>query len=809
MYDDNQNRYTQRRNSNRNGNGNRNETTRRPTKNKRIPTGIRRARRILVLGVFFTFAFGYILFQIANVQRTYGNEYTRIVIENVILERMVAVERIIAPRRGLIVDRDNQPIVHSEQVYDIFIDIRLLANDRGVAEREEAKDALVQILGLQRYYVESLFLRNEEGVLIRNTSHHIVARQVPANIAESLTSEHRDIHGRQHSQRAFNDPHFAPQIMGFIRGDATWGLESFYDSQLAGERGRTILVQGEVEEIPVTHGYTIVTTLDGDIQRLAQQHVSRAFELHPADFVGMIVMNPQTGEILAMAQEPTFAIHQPTNPRYFTDPLLLEYWDYLTEAERFDRMNIMWANYHITRSAEPGSIFKPVVMAAALEEGVISLHDTFHCSGVRMIAGQRLVCWNLSGHGGLTLVEALYRSCNLAMFDIMDRLGRDRFYRYRGYFGFGDRTGIDLPGETAVSSPVVMYPLHALGPVQLATSSMGQGFNATTMQSINAFAAVINGGNVMQPFVVSHVLDIHNNVVYENTPTIVRRVISQRTSDILRTQMQTVVTAQFGTGNTSYIPGHAIGGKTGTAQQGIARDRLNLSYIAYTSINNPEFLILMTIDNIHNQIMPNGRTVSGGGVVAPLVRDFMEDLIRMRNIPPSEGAYSIDFWQTNLMGGEIMPDFRGERLLEVIRNLNRTSTGGGGYHILGGGTVISHTTPAPGHPIGNSPVIIFHTYPETRQPGNMATVPNVTGISLSQAEIILQDLGLPIQLCTGEERVDRSHLFSPITSQPEPLAYGEETAPIAMRSYTIIQQFPSPDTEVERGTQVLLRVTVN
>ena len=774
--------------------------------NKSIPARIRRDRRILVLGVFFTLAFGYILFEIGNVQRTYGNEYKRIVIENVILERMVAVERIIAPRRGLIVDRDNQPIVHSEQVYDIFIDLRLLANYRSVAEQEATKDALVQILGLQRYYVESLFQRNAEGVLLRNTNHYIVARQVPANIADSLTREHRDIHGRQHSQRAFNDPHFAPQIMGFIRGDAAWGLEGFYNPQLTGERGRTILVQGDVEEIPVRHGYTIVTTLDGDIQRLAQQHARRAFELHPSDFIGIIVMNPQTGEILAMAQEPTFAIHTPTNPTYFTDPMLLENWDYLTERERFDRMNLMWANYHITRSAEPGSVFKPIVMAAALEEGVISLHDTFHCGGVRIIAGQRLVCWQLHGHGGLTLVEALYRSCNIAMFDIMDRLGRDRFYRYRGYFGFGDRTGIDLPGETAVSSPIVMYPLHALGPVQLATSSMGQGFNATTLQSINAFAAVINGGNVMQPFIVSHVLDIHNNVIYENTPTVLRRVISQRTSDIFRTQMQTVVTATHGTGRSSYIPGHAIGGKTGTAQQGIARDRLNLTYIAYTSINNPEFLVLITIDNIHNQTLPDGRTVSSGAVVAPLMRDFFEDLIRMRNIAPSEGAYSMDFWQTNLMGGDIMPDFSGYRLLDVIRNLNRTSNGGGGYHVFGGGTIISHTTPAPGRPIGSSPVIIFHTYPETRNPGNMTIVPNVTGLTVAQAEIVLQDLGLPIQLCTGEERVDRSHLFSPITSQPEPLAYGVEPVPTAPLLYTIIQQFPAPDTEVERGTQVLLRV---
>jgi len=805
MHDNRNRQHTEKRNNHRSGN------TRKPSnsKNKRIPAGIRRARRILVLGVFFTFAFGYILLRIGSVQRTYGNEYTRIVIENVILERMVAVERIIAPRRGLIVDRDNQPIVHSEQVYDIFVDLRLLANERSVTEQEDAKDALVQILGLQRYYVESLFLRNSDGVLIRNTNHYVVARQVPANIADSLTSEHRDIHGRQHSQRAFNDPHFAPQIMGFIRGDATWGLESFYDTHLAGERGRTILVQGDVEEIPVRHGYTIVTTLDGDIQRLAQQHARRAFELHPSDFVGIIVMNPQTGEILAMAQEPTFAIHSPTNPTYFTDPELLENWDYLTERERFDRMNLMWANYHITRSAEPGSIFKPMVMAAALEEGVISLHDTFHCSGVRIIAGQRLVCWNRHGHGGLTLVEALYRSCNIAMFDIMDRLGRDRFYRYRGYFGFGDHTGIDLPGEVALSSAVVMYPLHALGPVQLATSSMGQGFNTTTLQSINAFASVINGGNVMQPFVVSHVLDIHNNVVYENTPTILRRVISQRTSDILRTQMQTVVTATFGTGNTSYIPGHAIGGKTGTAQQGIARDRLNLSYIAYTSINNPEFLVLMTIDNIHNQTLPNGRTVSGGGVVAPLVRDFFEDLIRMRNIPPSDGAYSMDFWQTNLMGGDIMPDFSGQRLLDVIRNLNRTSSGGGGYHVLGGGTIISHTTPSPGHSIGRSPVIIFHTYPETRQAGNMVFVPNVTNLTVAQAEGILQDIGLPIQLCTGEARVDRSHLFSPITSQPEPLAYDTEPVPVAPLLYTITQQFPAPDTEVERGTQVLLRVSVS
>ena len=753
--------------------------------------------------------------RVAYWQIEYGDEFTRRVVATATRREQIRASLEIAPARGAIVDRHMQPIASSQPTYNIFLDVTLLHNGRSTATGrtvwENTLTALSERLDIPRRDLLALFETDNglySGNLRHPTNHRYIAHGVQASIALPLTDEFRHVHYTELSRRWHHDPFFAPHVIGFVRGDVPWGLESYYNDFLVGEAGRNIWLQGDVEEIPVRDGYTLVTTLDWDIQRIAQNIVDDTWRNLPstADAVGMIVMNPNTGEILAMAQAPTFSLEDPFNPDYITDQRLRREWDYLTEAERVNAMSRLWANFHTTRSFEPGSIFKSVVVAAAIEEGVLSHNATFFCNRIRTVVDAEIRCW--TSHGGLTLREAIYRSCNHAMIDIMNMFGSDSraraavFYRYRGYFGFAERTGIDFPYENAVSAPAVMYSLARLGPVELATSSMGQGFNLTSLQAINSFATIINGGNVMEPFLVSQIVDNNGNVIKENHPRVVRRAISEQTSEFMRREMQHVVSAANGTGRSSAVPGHAIGGKTGTGQQGRGTNINSLTYIAYTSVENPEFLVLMTIDRIYD---PLGR-FSAGGQVAPQVGRFFEELIRLRGLPPSEGDFDFSQWEV-AMGAEIMPNFVGQNLVDVVRNINNVTNGG--FQVVGSGTVISHTIPEYGRLMPQNSPIFFYMDNNTHVEGQMTIVPDVTGVPAEQAATLLASAGLTTAITVIDRPAQPPDPNAiPHTAGPTERTNGEEAPPPATQQpapYTVFQQFPTPGTVVERGLQVMLR----
>ncbi|MCL2189517.1 MAG: penicillin-binding transpeptidase domain-containing protein [Defluviitaleaceae bacterium] len=758
---------------------------------KPLPTATaarRRNRRMVFIGIIFTLILGYLLFYMGHIMFVRGDELNRMSSE----WRTTRMDHLatITPYRGWIMDRNMQTLAGSHPVFNIALDLPLLAErenisiQRGGANRIQWMDdtltALHEALDIPLENLRALFVRDAAGEwqpVVRD-NWRIIAWNIPANIAIPLRDNLRDVYLEEVSQRMYPDPFFAPQVLGFLRGDAQWGLEGHFHHQLSGISGRMFrafdadntLIR---DEVPVQHGHSIITTLDADIQRLAQAAVDDTFATIPSDAVALIVMNPNTGEILAMAQAPNFSLAAPDNPAFFTDPSIYFRWEEKTEQEQVEAWMYMWRNYHITRSFEPGSIFKPVVVAAALEEGVISTHDVFFCNGVHHVEGIPIECFNRIAHGSLTVSEALAISCNVAMIQIMQRLGQHQFYRYRGYFGYGERTGIDLPGEDAVSSPLVMYALNQLGPVQLATSSIGQGFNNTTIQAATSFAALINGGNMMRPFIVSQIIDANNTPVHENRPQVIRRAISQETSDWIRVELEQVVIGERGTGRQTRIPGHTIGGKTGTAQQGILREDITIGYWIYTPVENPEFLIFMVIDHVQE----SGRTA--GNTIAPILRVFLEDLIILRNLPPSEGEHAGDI-RSPVLGLDPMPDFTGYRVTEVVRNLiNRNIA----FQVNGGGTVVTSQFPAAGrsmpqpHPAG-IPVQIF-TDPATYIEGRMTVMPHVEGLNAEQAHNFIRDAML------------------------QPVMFGGEGA---RDEYEVYRQFPAAGAELEQGMHVMLRV---
>jgi len=767
-----------------------------------------RNKNVVYLGIFFTIAIIALCTRIVYLQTRWGTEYAILAARQRNLERQASVARDIQPTRGAIMDRHMQPLISTIPVYEVFMDVRMLhaGND---AERERHIAAVQRVLDVPTRDIIALFEQDEYGNL-RNTlgsARRVLASDVDANTAFYLRDNYTHLHAVELSQRFFHDPFFAPQVLGFIRGDGSWGLEAFYNDHLSGTPGRTFLANGEIEEIPVRDGFTLITTFDSEIQHAMQRMVDQTFREMDADFVGGIVMNPHTGEIWAMAQAPTFSIADPWNPALTTDLWLQDNWAVMEEHQQRDEIMRSWRNFHITRSYEMGSVFKPVVIAAALEEGVLSVHDTFFCEGGRFVFEDEWVpCWQR--HGSLTFNEAIAQSCNVAMFDIVERLGRDTFYRYRRYFGFGEMTGIDLPGETAVSSRFVMYTLADLGPVQRATSSMGQGFNATTIQQITAYAALINGGNILRPFFVSQVVDSFGNIVYENqAPIIERRAISPETSDIIRRSMEYVIIADRGTGRSARIPGHTLGGKTGTGQQGARADGIDsLTFISFTPVENPEFLVLLVVDRIDSE------TYGGaGGQLGPRTRRLVEEIINIRALQPSDGPNALDYWQAHTASADTMPDFSGMRLADAVRNLS--NRGNGGYQVVGSGTIVSHTIPQQGRPMPQNIPVLFHMEPDTRIEGQMVIVPDLTAgnVTVAQAEAILREIGLPAVLIdsmvmASNFNPEDARTMNPLTAEErETMSDEPPDHASSPMSQVIYQQFPAPGTELERGTQVMIR----
>ena len=775
---------------------------------KRVPIKQQRDRYAKFIGAVLTLIFVVLCYRIYHIQAVDGDYLRQRALRQQSLVQQQRINLTIPPLRGEIMDRHMQPIASTIPVYEIFIDVNRL-HGASLQARENHIDALHRHLNIPIASLTEHFRQDSEGNLANphGASHRIVARNVEPEIADYLSTNFTHIHTTRMSKRFHHDPFFAPQVIGFTRGDTRWGLEAAYNAELAGSPGRHFVVQGQAEIIPVRDGYTLITTLDSGIQRLAQTIVNQTYTEMNASFVGMIVIDPFTGEVIAMAQAPTFSLAAPFDPNYITDRRLQRNWNYLTEGQQTHYMNYIWRSFHITHSYEPGSIFKPIVMAAAIEEGVLEMspYRTFYCRGNRYVAGESLPCWTT--HGQLTLRSALYRSCNIAMFDIMNLLGStaDTFYRYRGYFGFAARTGIDLPGEASVSARAVMYGRADLGPVERATSSMGQGFNTTTIQSIMAYAAIINGGNMMQPYLVSHVIDSHGNIVRETQPTVVRRVISQETSDFMRREMQHVVSAPGGTAHSALIPGHAIGGKTGTGQQGIrARGIDSLSYVSFLPVENPEFLALMVVHEICTHSYHGA-----GRELGPRMRRFFEEIISMRGMPPSDGPDALNAWQHHVARSDTMPDYSGRRLVDAVEDLSNRSQGG--YQVVGSGTIVSHTIPAPGRPMPQNSLVTFHMEPDTRIEGNMAFVPDLDGLTVTAADSLIREIGLrPVWLhsLTPQTNNGVNNNGVPRTTNVDPRGEDDsdgETGQPPQYLERIYQQFPAPGTELEWGTMVKFR----
>ena len=411
----------------------------------------------------------------------------------------------------------------------------------------------------------------------------------------------------------------ASKVLGFTGGDnqGIIGLESVYDTYLQGKDGMILTTTdargvevdnvGEERREPVP-GDDLVTSLDYNIQMYAMQAAEKAYLQKEADSVSIIVMNPKNGEISAMVDYPEFDLNDPFE-------LTEEYKEYKGTEKEQDACNQMWRNKCINDTYEPGSTFKVITAAAALEEHVVSLEDHFNCPGYIVVEDRRIRCHKTNGHGSETFTTALYNSCNPVFIDLGMRIGAQRFYDYMGQFGLLEKTGVDLPGEAAT----IMHKPENIGPVELATISFGQSFQVSPIRLMTTVSGLLNGGNEVTPHVGVKMVDENGETTrsfsYESKETI----CSEETGETLRSLLQGVV--EEGGGNKAYIEGFEIGGKTATSQTLPRSENKYISaFLGFAPADDPQILLMVIIRN------PKG-AYYGGTIAAPVAREIFENIL--------------------------------------------------------------------------------------------------------------------------------------------------------------------------------------
>jgi stage V sporulation protein D (sporulation-specific penicillin-binding protein) len=725
-----------------------------------------RNAKLIFLGCVFTCALIFLCYRVLFYKVVYGAEYEKSVLDQIF--QYQNTETLIPANNGSITDRNHESLALSYTVYNIILDVRRL-----LEQSAETRAATLETLGtVLEFSPEALadFVAQdpETGKPVHDTYYYVIARGVPVQQVELLkAADPRCVYVEENSKRAYPHGALAAQTVGFIRGENYWGLESTYKEYLAGTPGRLFRVFDAesgmaTRAIEPQDGLRVITTLDTTIQTFAEEAVRQAAEEYQPQHSAILVMNPKTGEILAMAESDRFDLNNPADLSALP-PLAPE-----KPLSDMDRLNALWGNYAIESTFEPGSIFKPIVVAAALEENIIAPEDVFLCYGSRTIGGTELQCWKTpaqGGHGKLNVTDALKHSCNVAMMDIAEKLGRDLFYKYQRDFGYGEKTGIDLPRELSVSSPSLLYSLEALRPTELATSSFGQGFNNTAMQAITAFSAIINGGNLMRPYLVSRIVDGDGNTVKENLPVIQRKVISQTTSDFMRAAMESVVTPD-GTGRRAVINGYAIGGKTGTAQQGQReKEEYTLSFIAYFPVENPEYIALAIIDRPKDY-------AEGSTSAAPMLREVVNNIINYKGIRPT-GEVSESALVADAVGEVVVENYIGEDVAMVSKRLNAKKFD---FEFIGSGDIVSGQLPQPDTTVPEGTTIML-TLAGTGV--DLFAVPFVVGLSVSVATDRLKSAGLDVYVEEGAAFMEPDPLGEDLLLGEPPEKYVDRQMPVS------------------------------
>lgn len=644
----------------------------------------------------------------------------------------------IPPNRGSILDRNNQVLAISTTVYNVALDSLQLAEvaQQYPEEQEKTLTTLCEYFPELDYNIlkQYVTVNPETGELYMNNHWKYLVKGIDRSVKEELEALNlKGVYFEKSSKRSYPLNSSACHLIGFTRGDAQWGLEGYYNSYMEGTPGRSFILYNGADSVvhqdyDAKDGDTIITTIDYNIQKIAEEVVAETAAEWPAKNVAAMVMDPYTGEVYAMAESHSFDLNNPNEiPEWETDITYTENWDQLSAEEQVNYLNTMWKNFCVSDAYEPGSIFKPITVAAGLEEGVITPNSSFPCSGHTDIGGFRIWCHLRSGHGTINIEQIMAQSCNMGVIQIANLLGADKFYEYQREFGFGDYTGIDLPGEAAGQ----LHSKESIGPTELATMSFGQTFNCTSIQSMAAFSALINGGNLVRPHVVSQIVDADGNVVMQNDTEVVRRVISEKTSAYMRTALK--ATVENGLAKKLKIDGYSIGCKTGTAQEGprTRNDLWTLSNMSYFPAENPKYLVFTVINQPSDY-------VEGVQTPTPMTKKLIEGIIKYDNLEPTQPVED----EANLSKNKTVSvaDYTGSIIFDVIGDLDARELT---YKVVGNGNTVVNQVPKGGTTVDVGSEVILYVERSEEDTGTVS-VPNVVGKNYEQAETTLTNAGFTV-----------------------------------------------------------------
>lgn len=673
----------------------------------------------------------------------------------------------ISSMRGSIYDKNGTILAMSASVHNVIISPRDIEADE--LDKDAIAAALAEILDKDK---DDILARMERT----NSAYELIARKVEEDVAEQVRAFISEYNAqvKEYNKTAKSDEqksycssglylmpdtkryypynNTAAQIIGFVDADnnGAYGIEALYDELLAGRTGRVVTARsGTGTELPFRYediydaesGYNLNLTIDANIQRMAENTLAEGieeFEVQEGAFC--IVMNAKTGAILALANSPNYDLNSPWT---ISDSDTAAYLDTLTGDEYTQELGnaqyAQWRNKALSDTYEPGSTFKAVVLAMALEDGVISENDTFYCSGSVTIAGQVIRCSNRSGHGSQTLSEAVENSCNPAFIAIGQKIGATRFYDYLEDFGFLNVTGVDLQGE---ANSIIWSRedfSSAEGILSVATASFGQTLKVSPMQLITAAAAAVNGGHLMQPYVLDSITASDGTVLQQNEPNEVRQVVSEETSALVRQILENVVSQ--GTGKNAYVAGYRIGGKTGTSQK---RDETSgnviVSFLGVAPANDPEIIVLLAYDSPKPTVQGGNYTsrgfyISGGYMGASKAGPLIGEILDYMGIEKQYSTAELDTVDT------LVPSLVGLSEESAAAALEEK---GFTYRTVGEGDVVTAQVPTAGAAIpGGSRVVLYFG---DAQPQESVTVPNVIGYGPDYAKQVLATEGLYIRM---------------------------------------------------------------
>ncbi len=714
----------------------------------KMNTGKNMLRRLLILGVVIAFLLSTNIVGIFNLQVVRGEELA------LKAESQQMRDTEISAMRGTIYDSEGNVLAQSATVWNIFLDplAIVIESDEDASEEDrlknEARTEKRRQLIIDEFTRIFEYDEEEQKELIEKTkqeNHYvIVEKKVENNVKEEISkfiSENNlnCIGMEQATKRYYPYGSLASTVIGFTGADdqGLLGLEAYYDEQLTGTNGRVITAKDAYSHnidndysttVEATDGMSLVTTINQTIQYYLEKGLKETMNQYQAKGAYGVVMNCNTGAVVAMSSMPDFDCNEPYKLTYNKNIKAIKKLSNKKEKEEAESKAVQnqWRNFTVSDTYVPGSVFKTFIASAALEENIATLDTTYNCTGSIKVDSYTMKCHYHPGHGTENFTQGLENSCNPFFITIGQKLGVHNYFKYFDGFGFTQKTGIDLPGEAMPQ----YYPEESYGIVELSSASFGQTNSLTPIQVCAGLSAIANGGKLVTPYLVSSIVDADGKVVSKTQPNVVRRVISEETSKTVREMMKSVV--DNGTGKNGYVAGYSVGGKTGTSTKlGESKegegDKYIVSFGAIAPSDNPELAMIIIVDE------PN-QDLGGGALCAPIAAEVIEEAMAVLGIEPKYDEKEVKKLSA------YTPNVTGKSLSDAKKMISEYKLKA---VVIGDGDKVTRQNPTSASTIPTNGTVYLYTNDAKKQ---TVKVPNFNGLTVNEAKSLAGDCFLNIEI---------------------------------------------------------------